>query len=93
MDKVTQVIEQKIRPLLQEHQGDLELVEITADGYVKVRLTGACAACPGAQQTLSEIVEAKLTEACPEIRGVIAVHQVNEDLIQEALKILRKDRK
>ena len=53
MNKVTKVIEQKIRPSLQEHQGDIELVEITADGYVKVQLTGACAACPGARQTLS----------------------------------------
>ena len=92
MDKVTKIIDRKIRPLLQEHQGDLELVEITADGFVKVKLTGACAACPGAQQTLSDIVEANLKEACPEIRGVIPVFQVNDDLIAQALKILRKDR-
>ena len=92
MDKVARIIEQKIRPLLQEHQGDLELVEITADGFVKVKLTGACAACPGAQQTLSDIVEANLKEACPEIKGVIPVFQVNDDLIAQALKILRKDR-
>lgn len=92
MDKVAEIIEQKIRPLLQEHQGDLELVEITADGYVKVRLTGACATCPGAQQTLSEIVETKLKEACPGINGVIAVYHVDDDLINQALKILRKGR-
>ena len=92
MDKVTKIIDRKIRPLLQEHQGDLELVESTADGFVKVKLTGACAACPGAQQTLSDIVEANLKEACPEIRGVIPVFQVNDDLIAQALKILRKDR-
>lgn len=92
MDKVAEIIERKIRPLLQEHLGDLELVEITPDGYVKVRLTGACASCPGARQTLSEIVEAKLSEACPEIKGVIPVHQVDDDLIRQALKILRKNR-
>ena len=92
MDKVAEIIEQKIRPLLQEHQGDLELVEITADGYVKVRLTGACATCPGAQQTLSEIVETKLNEACPGINGVIAFYHVDDDLINQALKILRKGR-
>lgn len=93
MNKVTKVIEQKIRPSLQEHQGDIELVEITADGYVKVQLTGACAACPGARQTLSGAVEAKLMEVCPEIKGVIAVRQVNAELIQKALEILRKERK
>lgn len=92
MQTISDIIEQKIRPLLQSHQGDIELVEITSDGYVKVRLTGACAACPGAQQTLTEVVEANLREACPEIRGVIPVFQVSDDLINQALKLLRKDK-
>jgi len=91
MQTISDIIEQKIRPVLQSHHGDIELVEVTSDGYVKVRLTGACATCPGAQQTLSEIVEAKLREACPEINGVIPVYQVSDDLIRQALKILRKD--
>ena len=93
MDRIAAAIEKKIRPLLQEHQGDLELVEVTADGFVKVRLTGACANCPGARQTLEEIVEVRLKEACPEICGVIPVFEVNADLVAQALKILRKDRK
>lgn len=93
MNKIDQVIADKIRPILQAHHGDMEVVEITADGIVKVRLIGACASCPGAQQTLSEIVETELRLACPEIQGVIPVFQVNEDLIQQALKILRKDNK
>jgi Fe-S cluster biogenesis protein NfuA len=90
MNIIGQIIEQKIRPLLNAHQGDIELVEITSDGYVKVRLTGACATCSGAQQTLSEVVEAKLKEACPEIQGVIPVFQVSDDLIRQALRIIRK---
>lgn len=92
MPTISDIIEQKIRPLLQSHQGDIELVEVTSDGYVKVRLTGACAACPGAQQTLSEVVEANLREVCPEIKGVIPVYQVSDDLINQALKLLRKNK-
>jgi Fe-S cluster biogenesis protein NfuA len=92
MKKIARVIEERIRPILNTHQGDMELVEITADGFVKVRLTGACAACPGAQQTLSEVVEAELKEACPEIKGVIPVYQIHDELIGQALKILRKDK-
>lgn len=92
MDKIPQLIEEKIRPILQAHQGDVELVEITSDGIVKVKLTGACATCPGAQQTLSDVVEAELMEVCPEVKGVISVSQVSEDLIQQALKILNKDK-
>ena len=90
MEKLQQVIETKIRPLLQTHGGDLELLEVTADGLVRVRLVGACSSCPGAQQTLNELVETALKEACPEVKGVEAVTQVNRQLIDEALAILRK---
>jgi Fe-S cluster biogenesis protein NfuA len=90
MENLQQVIEERVRPLLQRHGGDLELLEITSDGLVKVRLVGACATCPGAQQTLSEMVEAELKEACPEVNGVVALTQVNQRLIDEALAILRK---
>ena len=90
MEKLQQVIETKIRPVLQTHGGDLELLEVTADGLVRVRLVGACASCPGAQQTLNELVETALKEACPEVKGVVAVTQVNRQLIDEALAILRK---
>lgn len=92
MQEINRVIEEKIRPVLNAHNGDLELLEVTADGYVKVRLTGACAACPGAQQTLSEVVEARLKEACPDIQGVIPVYQVSDNLISQALAILRRGR-
>jgi len=93
MDKLQKVIEDKIRPVLQAHNGDIELVEVTADGVVKVRLTGACAACPGAQETISEVVETALKEACPEIKGVVAVMQVDQELIDLALKMLRRDKR
>lgn len=92
MNEIAKVIEQKIRPLLNAHNGDIELVDITADGYVKVKLTGACATCPGAQQTLAEVVEGNLRDACPEIKGVIPVSQVSDDLIDQALRILRKNK-
>ena len=92
MDALQKVIEDKIRPILQSHNGDIELVEVTPDGFVKVRLTGACAACPGAQATLNEVVESALRDACPEIKGVLPVAQVDQELIDMALKILRRDR-
>lgn len=72
------------------HGGDLELVDQTADGYVRVKLTGACATCPGAQQTLAEVVETALREAAPEVKGVIPVHSVDEYLIRQTLAIIRK---
>ena len=53
--------------------GSIELVGITEDNQVKVRLTGHCAGCPGARMTLKGIVEKILAEAVPEVKGVIAV--------------------
>ena len=71
-EKVQAVIEE-IRPYLQADGGDIELVEVTDDGIVKVRLRGACAGCPGAQMTLRMGVERKLKEEIPEVKQVVAV--------------------
>ncbi len=71
-DKVEEAIE-KIRPYLQADGGDLELVEVTEDGTVKVRLTGACGGCPFAQITLKQGVENALKKMVPEVKEVVAV--------------------
>ena len=62
-----------IRPQLQADGGDIELVEVTADGIVKVRLVGACSGCPGAAMTLQLGVERAVKARVPEIKGVEAV--------------------
>lgn len=71
-EKVEKALE-SIRPYLQADGGDIELVEITAEGIVKVKLTGACCGCPMSQMTLSQGVENALKEAVPEVKGVEAV--------------------
>jgi Fe-S cluster biogenesis protein NfuA len=90
MQKIREVIARKVLPVLQEHNGGIELLEVTPDGFVKVKLTGACSACPAAQQTITEVVEAALKEECPEIKGVIPVYQISDELINMALAMLRK---
>ena len=71
-EKVEEVLNSKIRPLLQADGGDIELVDVE-EGVVKVRLTGACAGCPGAAMTLQMGVERLLKEAVPEVERVVAV--------------------
>lgn len=93
MEIIQSTIEQKIRPALQKHQGDIELVEVSSDGFVKVRLIGACSTCPGFQQTLSEFIETTIKAECPEVKGVEAVSGVSEGLIEEALKLLHNGRR
>jgi Fe-S cluster biogenesis protein NfuA len=52
----------KVRVSLQADGGDAELVEITDEGLVKLRLTGACAGCPMSQMTLKAGIERALRE-------------------------------
>ena len=71
-EKVKNIID-AIRPNLQSHGGDIELVAVDEDNTVRVRLQGACSGCPGAQQTLKMGVERLLKEKLPEVKEVVAV--------------------
>jgi len=71
-EKVETVLDE-IRPLLQADGGDLELVEVTQEGVVKVRLQGACGSCPFSQMTLKMGVEQVLKKRVPEVKEVVAV--------------------
>jgi len=63
----------KIRPSLQADGGDVELVDVSEDGIVKVKLTGACRGCPMSQMTLKMGIEKALKEAVPEVKEVLSV--------------------
>ncbi len=68
-EKVEKALE-NIRPMLQADGGDLELVDVSEDGVVTVRLTGACATCPLGRMTLQLGVEQKLKAAVPGVTKV-----------------------
>lgn len=63
-----------IRPYLQADGGDVELVKVSEEGIVEVRLTGACKGCPMSQMTLRAGVERALIREIPGIRRVEAVN-------------------
>ncbi|MBP7341885.1 MAG: NifU family protein [Deltaproteobacteria bacterium] len=63
----------KVRPGLQADGGDVELVDVTPDGVVKVKLTGACHGCPMAQMTLKMGIEKIIKQQVPAVREVVAV--------------------
>ncbi len=71
-ERVKQVIE-AVRPALQDHGGDIELVGTDDDNTVKVRLQGACHGCPGAAMTMRMGIERILKEKVPEVKEVVAV--------------------
>ena len=62
-----------IRPALQRDGGDVELVDVTTEGVVKVKLVGACGTCPMSILTLKRGIEATLKQRLPEIASVESV--------------------
>jgi len=71
-EKVQKAID-LIRPNLQADGGDVELIDVSSDGIVKVKLTGACHGCPMAQMTLKAGIEKVIKTQVPDIKEVVAV--------------------
>ena len=71
-EKIQKALE-SIRPFLQADNGDIELVEVSDDGIVKVKLKGACGICPLSVITLRAGVERALLREVPGIRRVESV--------------------
>ncbi|MCX7955073.1 MAG: NifU family protein [Bacteroidales bacterium] len=70
--KIKDVINE-IRPYLQNDGGDIELVEITDDFVVKVKLVGTCGCCPYKLMTLKDGIETALKNSVPEVKEVVSV--------------------
>ena len=87
---IENVIETEIRPQLQAHGGDIELLGVSADGTVRIRLLGQCAACPASHLTLENLIEAVLKEKVPGVTEISVTQSVSDELIRDALRFLRK---
>jgi len=72
-EEVQKILDEVVAPRLMMHGGGVELVDVTGDGIVKVKLQGACHGCPGARMTLAMGVEKVLKEALPDVQGVESV--------------------
>ena len=70
-ERVLKALE-RVRPYLQSDGGDIELIEITEDLSVKVKLTGTCHGCPYSLMTLKAGVEQAIIQEVPEIKKVIS---------------------
>jgi len=72
MKEAVQKVLEKIRPNLQADGGDVELIDVSDDGVVKVKLTGACHGCPMAQMTLKNGIERLLKQEIPAVKSVVS---------------------
>ena len=71
-EQVQEVLE-LVRPALQADGGDVELVDVSEDGVVAVKLTGACGSCPMSTMTLKMGIERTLKEKIPSVKEVVQV--------------------
>ena len=71
-DRVARVIE-LMRPAIQADGGDLEFLEVTANGIARVRLHGACVGCPSSSLTLKVGIERNLMNHVTELSGEEAI--------------------
>lgn len=70
-DRVEKALE-KVKVMLAADGGSAELVDVTADGVVKIRLTGACGGCPMSAMTLKRGIERIIKQEVPEVKSVEA---------------------
>ncbi len=63
-----------MRPYLKDDGGNVEVVEITKDMIVRVKLVGACSSCPQSFMTMKAGIEEAVKRAVPEIKGVTAIN-------------------
>lgn len=70
MKETVERVLEELRPRIQMDGGDIELVDITPDKVVKVKLTGACQGCPMSEVTLKWAVEEAIRRVAPDIKGV-----------------------
>ncbi|MBB6217459.1 Fe-S cluster biogenesis protein NfuA [Anaerosolibacter carboniphilus] len=87
LDAVNEIIEKKIKPQLNNHQGDIELLEVK-DGIVKVKLLGACSRCPSMKYTLQTVVEDTIRTDIPEVQEVLLIEEISPELLEIAKLIL-----
>lgn len=71
-ERVAEVLDM-IRPALQADGGDVELVDVSDEGIVSLKLTGACGSCPMSTMTLKMGIERNLMEQIPEVKEVVQV--------------------
>lgn len=88
-EKVEQVLDEKVRPTLIDHEGDIQIIDFS-DGILYVRLMGQCCYCPAANITNEQLIKKEMISAVDEIHDVVLSDGITEDMMDFAREILSK---
>lgn len=90
LEQIEQVLDEKVRPQLALHGGDIESLSCE-DGVYRFRLLGQCSNCPSAYLTTESLIEEELLQTVPGLKQVVLVQQVSDSLLAQALSILHHE--
>ena len=83
------ILENKVRPALGSHGGDIELIEIK-DDIAYVKMTGRCSGCPSAMYTLESVVKEEILRSTDAVKDVKLKQEVSDDLINFAKSLMNR---
>lgn len=86
---IERVLDEKVRPDLALHHGDIQ-IESLENGVLRVRLLGQCSGCPSAELTMEQLVREALGEAFPALKQVALVTGVSDELLAQARRLLKE---
>jgi len=70
VERVQYLLDSEINPMLAAHKGQVSLVEVSADGVVRLRFGGGCHGCGMVDVTLKQGIEKTMMERIPEITAI-----------------------
>ncbi len=91
LDQIEQILDEKIRPELALHGGDIHSISCE-NGIYRFQLLGHCSNCPSAYLTTESLIEEELMKSIPGLKKVVLVQQVSDELLDQARAILGKHR-
>lgn len=91
LEQIEQVLEESVRPVLAQHDGNIQVLSFE-DGVLHFRMLGQCANCPSVSVTAEELVAPRIKEVLPEVKEVILDTSVSDEIWNMAKSILKSRR-
>jgi Fe-S cluster biogenesis protein NfuA len=89
-DMIQKILDEDVNPILSAHFGGAYLVNYE-NNIARVKMTGACAACPSAQLTVEGIVKKIVTEKCGEVKDVTLDTSASDEMLEMAKEFMKKE--
>lgn len=91
LSDIEKVMEEEVRPALLSHEGNVKIVSYEG-GILRIKLLGQCSGCPSASLTTEELIGTTIKNRLPEVKDVVLVNEVSQDLIDMAKRILNHEK-